>query len=217
MSQLAKTIAKLCPSTWNRHYIESKLNTDPLYNGVLDELSGRTFPLLDIGCGMGLLAYFLREHSYQNPVTGIDFDERKIDLGHKMLQASNYADIHLSQGDAREQLPPHSGDVTILDILQFFTQDQQRELLAKAAASLAPGSKLIIRSGLADDSWRFRLTRAADHFANLTFWMKTSPTTYPTADFFQSELESLDLKVSIKPFWGKTPFNNYLIVAEKQP
>ena len=32
--------------------------------------------LLDLGCGLGLLAFCLREHGLTVPIHGIDYDER---------------------------------------------------------------------------------------------------------------------------------------------
>src|SRR5690606_26431095 len=40
---------------WDYHYIRSKLSTDPLYPGVLRALRGSHAPVLDLGCGLGLL------------------------------------------------------------------------------------------------------------------------------------------------------------------
>jgi hypothetical protein len=44
--------------------------------------------------------------------------------------------------------------------------------------------------------------------------MKAAPTHYPTADDF-TRILSPHGKVRVEPLWGKTPFNNHLIVLEK--
>ena len=62
----AQRIARaFLPPRWhgNRYfyyYTRAKLRTDPLYPGVLDALRGTTAPVLDLGCGIGLLAHALR-------------------------------------------------------------------------------------------------------------------------------------------------------------
>ena len=171
--------------------------------------------LLDIGCGLGILAMYLRERGWGNPVTGIDYDGSKIEAGKKMLAQGGYQEITLAQGDARTGLPEHKGDVTILDIMQFFDGDEQRELLKSAAARVAPGGKLIIRSGLLEKNTRFFTTWVGDIFARCTFWMRAAPIHYPTGGFFRETLEAEGFSVELRPFWGKTPFNNYLIVAKR--
>lgn len=44
-------------SRWDYHYTRSKLGSDPLYPGICDALRDTTAPLLDLGCGLGLLAH----------------------------------------------------------------------------------------------------------------------------------------------------------------
>ena len=213
---IAKRISSLCSGVSTRHYTSSKLKIDPLYSGVFEELSSREFPLLDIGCGMGILGLYLRERGWKPPIIGFDYDQRKIKEGIKMVEAGAYEKITLSQGDARTELPDHQGDVSILDILQFFEEAEQKILLEEAASRVAPGGKLIIRSGLKEHNGRFFVTWLGDLFAKLTFWMKAAPIHYPTAETFQSVLGEAGLTVEVRPFWGKTPFNNYLIVATKE-
>jgi len=213
---IARRISSLCSGTSARYYTSSKLKTDPLYSGVFEELSSRELPLLDIGCGMGILGLYLRVRGWQPAITGFDYDQRKITEGGKMVEAGGYEKITLAQGDARTELPDHQGDVTILDILQFFDDAEQKILLSEAVRRVAPGGKLIIRSGLKERNLRFFVTWVGDCFARLTFWMKAAPVHYPTAGTFRSVLEEEGLTVEVRPFWGKTPFNNYLIVATKE-
>ena len=52
--------------------------------------------------------------------------------------------------------------------------------------------------------------------AKATFWMKAAPTHYPTAELFEKVLGDEGFKVEVSPFWGKTPFNNYLIVSTRR-
>jgi 2-polyprenyl-3-methyl-5-hydroxy-6-metoxy-1,4-benzoquinol methylase len=212
---LARRIASLAPGTWTRNYLRSKLATDPLYEGVWKELANSPHPLLDIGCGMGLLACYLREKGYQPAIRGLDFDSRKIRDGHALVEKGDYSNISLTQGNALSELPDHSGDVTILDILQFLPTGQQSQLLIAAASRVSSSGKLIVRSGLRERNARFFVTWMADLFAKATFWMKSSPTEYPTKELFQMTLGDEGFEVEIKPFWGKTPFNNYLIVARR--
>ncbi len=212
---IAKHIASLCPVRSDQWYARIKILTDPLYGGVCRELQASGNPLLDIGCGLGILALYLRERGWDAPCVGIDYDKRKIDEGNKLIAFGGYKDIKLIQGDARIDLPEHHGDVAILDILQFFDPDQQEELLRAAAKKVRPGGKLIIRSGLRKKSLRFFVTWLGDIFAKVTFWMKAAPTHYPTGGFFRTVLEDEGFTVEIRPLWGKTPFNNYLIVASR--
>jgi 2-polyprenyl-3-methyl-5-hydroxy-6-metoxy-1,4-benzoquinol methylase len=207
----SKKIAALFPGRWDRNYVAAKLRTDPLYSALADHLRHSALPLLDLGCGLGLLAFFLREEGIQVPILGLDYDSRKIDSARRATASSKAADLTFSYHDARSGLPEHRGNVSILDILQFFTPLEQESLLKLAASRVAPGGKLIIRSGLRDASWRFKITVLGDWLAKATFWMKAAPTHYPTPGDFQQILAPFGT-VEISPLWGRTPFNNHLIV-----
>jgi len=211
---LPKKLAAPFPGIWDRSYVASKVKTDPLYGAVHGELNGSALPLLDLGCGLGLLAFYLRECGLDFPIHGVDYDPRKIASARKASSALKHRDLAFDTHDAREGLPKHTGNVTILDILQFFTPEEQEKLLGLAASRVAPGGKLVIRSGLRDDSRRFKVTVFCDYLAKLTFWMKAAPTHYPSAAEFERILSPFG-EVKISPLWGGTPFNNHLIVMEK--
>ena len=210
-----ENIAALCDRRWDFFYTRSKLASDPVYEAVVREIGKSALPVLDIGCGIGLLAHYLRACGHAAQVTGFDYDSRKIESAQAMVIKSGQQGMGFSAGDARTGLPDFSGNVVILDILQFFTQDEQNRLLANAAARVAPGGKLVIRTCLRDNSRRFKITVAGDYLAKVTFWMKAAPICYPDAQQFQDILTSAGLKVEISPLWGGTPFNNHLIVAQR--
>jgi 2-polyprenyl-3-methyl-5-hydroxy-6-metoxy-1,4-benzoquinol methylase len=211
-----QTIAKRSQNRYDYYYIKSKLKTDPIYPSVHTALHGSPHPILDIGCGLGLFTHYLRSHNDHTPIHGFDYDPRKIRSAQAMAaKIPNHQDLHFTHGDARTQLPTFSGNVLILDILQFFTPSEQQHLLTQAAHRVAPDGKLIIRSCLSQPNWRYRLTILGDYFAKATFWMKSAPIHYPDTQLFTTHLPPLGFTVQITPLWGKTPFNNHLIIAKK--
>ena len=209
-----RKIAAMFPGRWDRNYVAAKLRTDPLYTTLAENLRGSELPLLDIGCGLGLLAFFLRAEAIEVPILGLDYDTRKIDSARRATLAAGIESLTFSHHDARNGLPPHQGNVSILDILQFFTPSEQESLLKLAASRVIPGGKLIIRSGLHDSSWRFKITVLGDWLAKATFWMKAAPTHYPTSGDLQKILSPFG-NVEISPLWGGTPFNNHLIILTR--
>ena len=202
---------------WHRNYVKSKLRTDPLYDGVFEELKGESLPLLDLGCGVGLLAFYLRERGLEFPILGTDYDARKIDeaIGMAKEHYGNGASLEFKEADAREGIPDFAGNVTILDILQFFTPEEQDLLLSNAAGCVAPGGKLVIRSTLRKKGWRFRVTQVGDLVAKATLWMKAAPTHYPTEESICESLAKAGLRGDCRPLWGKMPFSNYLLTFQR--
>jgi 2-polyprenyl-3-methyl-5-hydroxy-6-metoxy-1,4-benzoquinol methylase len=209
-----RKIAALFPGRFDRNYVASKLRTDPLYDALVENLRDSHLPLLDLGCGLGLLAFSLRCEGIEVPIHGVDYDTRKVEMAG--LAASRFGGdgLSFSPHDLRNGAPEHLGNVCMLDILQFFDASEQERLLKSVCSRVAPGGKLIIRSGLRDDSMRFKITVLGDLLAKATFWMKAGPTHYPTAEDFQRILSPFG-NVAVSPLWGKTPFNNHLVVLDR--
>ncbi len=200
---------------YDYYYTLTKLRTDPLYPGVLQALRPTTAPVLDLGCGLGLLAHALRADGQALPFYGVDIDAAKIRRGREVAARTGLADVRFDVLDLGAGMPEHRGSVAILDVLQYLTPDRQRELLDTVIAMLTPGARLVIRSGLADDSSRSRTTRITDRLANLAGWMQERAKCYPTADGLRSQLEGAGLRTTLRPLYGDTPFNNWLIVGER--
>ncbi len=220
MTSLSKSecraLAAAFPGKWNREYVYWKLRTDPLYPAASAPLTASdngVTPVLDIGCGLGLFAAYLRRAGFRGPVHGVDYDARKIRGAQPLAKADD--GLSFAHGDVREQLPDFRGHVTVLDVLQYLDAAQQRQLLEHAASLLGPGHCLIIRSGLAEAGWRFRVTRWADWFAHGCFWMKGRPVCYPAKAPLEALLGNQGLQGAFMPLWGRTPFNNYLGVFHK--
>ena len=209
-----RALSRLFPDIPTRCYAFCKLATDPLYPAVRRALDGCRGPLLDIGCGIGLAAFHLRAHGWTGAMRGIDYDPRKIAAA-TAVAARVAPDMTFTTGDARTDLPPHAGSVTILDILQYFAPADQDALLDAAAARVAPGERLVIRTGLQSAGWRFAITRAVDRFAAAARWMKAPPVHYPVPEGLVARLEAAGLAGTLTPLWGRTPFNNWLAVFSR--
>ena len=80
---------------------------------------------------------------------------------------------------------------------------------------LTPGARLVIRSGLHDDNARGQATRMVDRLANAIGWMRSGPLRYPTREWFERKLADAGLAADFRPLHGRTPFNNWLIVATR--
>jgi len=170
-------------------------------------MRGHDAPLVDVGCGIGLLPLYLREQGYAAPIAGIDFDERKIAVARQA--ARRYRDIELTAGDARAPLPDHH-NVVIIDILQYFDATSQRRILENAARAVPPGGLVIIRQALRDRSWRYRLTGFVDGLARTLHWMKAEHLQFPSREEIAAPFAGFTS--DIRPLWGSMPYNNYLLV-----
>ncbi len=198
---------------WQYHYSRIKLGSDPLYPGVAAALHGSVAPLLDLGCGIGLLAHALRDEGVALPYQGVDNDAAKIAEARRAARSADLPDATFLVVDLANVLPVHRGSVTMLDVLQYLHDDSQQRLLQAAIAMLVPGARMVIRSGLEDDSTRMQITRAFDLIANRLGWMNAAPRRYPREGDLRTTLENAGLQSEFTPLRGNTPFNNWLIVA----
>ncbi|WP_051412469.1 methyltransferase domain-containing protein [Pseudoxanthomonas sp. J35] len=205
----------LLGSRYHYYYAKAKLGSDPLYPGVCAALRGTTAPLLDLGCGLGLLAHALHADGNRLRYFGVDNDAGKIAAARRAAARSGLADAGFETLDLSRQLPPHRGSVAMLDVLQFFDPERQLAVVDAMAGMLEPGAKLVIRTGLDDGSRRARITRTTDHLARLLGWMNAAPRHYPDADALRARFEAAGLRSSFAPLSGNTPFNNWLIVATR--
>jgi len=200
---------------WDYYYTRGKLGSDPLYPGVLQALRGSHAPVLDLGCGLGLLAHALRQDGQAMDYRGVDNDAAKIERGRAVAARVQLQDVHFDLVDLAQGPPAHRGSVCILDVLQYLSRDAQRELVDNAVAMLVPGGRLVIRTALVDGSTRGTTSRVTDLLANLIGWMQSRPKCYPDAAALCGQLQAAGLVVSCAPLYGNTPFNNWLIVASK--
>jgi len=201
---------------WHYFYSRIKHGSDPLYPGVAAALRGSTLPLLDLGCGIGLLAHALRAGGVDLAYRGVDNDAGKIAQARIAATTAGLRDARFDVVDLAREFPPHQGSVALLDVLQYLDDAAQQRLLAAAIAMLAPGGRLVLRTGIEDDSSRMRLTKGFERIANLLGWMNAAPRNYPRAETLQRLLHDAGLEGTFASLRGKTPFNNWLVVATRR-
>lgn len=200
---------------WDYYYTLGKLRSDPLYPGVLQALRGSTAPLLDMGCGLGLLAHALRHDQQTLAYRGVDNDAAKIRRATKVAERAGLVGSSFELMDLATTLPSHRGSVAILDVLQYLPEPAQQSLLRASAAMLDGDGRLVMRMALADETRRGRISRIGDRAANLIGWMQFRPRHYPSADALRAVLQHCGLRVNLSPLYGNTPFNNWLLVAHR--
>jgi SAM-dependent methyltransferase len=206
-------LASHYPGRFLRGYVRAKLRLDPMYREVAAILASVATPLVDVGCGIGLLPFYLREHGFEAPVTGIDFDPRKVEIARSV--AVGYRDVEFIAGDARS-VEGLRGSFTLLDVIQYVDDRSQAEILARAASGTSEEGVVILRVAVRDDSWRYRLTRAQETLTGKAGWMRRERVNFPTRERLVSFFEERGFSAEVRPLWGKTPFNSYLFVFRRR-
>ncbi len=208
----AARVARLMPTRFLRGYAGSKLRNDPVYEAVASRLAPHPQPIFDLGCGIGLLGFYLREVGIDVPVSGVDHDAKKVAAAAAI--GTRYGGLAFRAGDAREPLPPGL-NVVALDILHYFTDSEQNTVLESIAVAVPPGGVAIIRDAVRDGSLRYRLTAAQETFSRLIRWLKAERLNFPTRNQIVRPFAARGYAAEIIPLWGRTPFNNYLFVFRR--
>lgn len=199
-------------SRWLRNYVRSKVASDPVYPGAWSRFGPRNNPLLDLGCGVGVLAFYLRERGWQAPITGIDTDLPKIMAARKVAEG-RYEGLSFEVGNALDALCGFRGDVVMLDLLHYLTDEDQDRMILSATEAAASGGMIVIRDCLREPGWRFMFTSLQERFARAIHWLNVPMLNFPSRDRIVGALQARGFKVEVEPMWGRTPFNNYLITA----
>jgi 2-polyprenyl-3-methyl-5-hydroxy-6-metoxy-1,4-benzoquinol methylase len=197
----------------HRWHARWKLACDPAYGAVAELVGDRSLPLLDIGCGIGLLGQYLHAEHAATRYMGVDHDPRKIAAAREAAVAAGLGgDRDFRCADAAT-LPPVHGHVVMLDVLHYLPAARQQALLRAALAHLAPEGTLVIRNVLREPNWRFHATRLEEFFLRVSGWIPGGAQHYPRAEELCAPLRQAGLDVQMRPLRGRTPYNSYLRVA----
>jgi 2-polyprenyl-3-methyl-5-hydroxy-6-metoxy-1,4-benzoquinol methylase len=199
---------------WLRIYAGRKLRSDPLFPAAFELFRASSQPLVDLGCGIGLLAFYLRERNFLAPICGLDRDGRKIERAQAVAE-SVYHDLRFIEQDVREPIAP-TGNIVLFDLLHYLQPNEQASLLERLAARVAPGGMLVIRDCPRDRSARFWLTHLAERFAQTTTWNLKGPLHFPTRERICAAFDDEQFSRTVTPLWGRTPFNNHLFIFRRR-
>ncbi len=198
-----------------RGYIAGKLASDPAYAAVLAAVRDTTAPIHDVGCGLGLLAHFLRDAGCDLPIHGTDFDAAKITRARAAATRGGLRDVTFAVGDLAHETPA-ADTIVLLDVLHYLEFPDQHRLLTTLAARARAGGRVLIRVTLRDASWRFRLTVAQESWTRLSGWIPSrSHFNFPTREQLLAPFAAAGCPCDLSPLWGRTPFNSYWLAARQ--
>jgi cyclopropane fatty-acyl-phospholipid synthase-like methyltransferase len=215
-TRIRRRIASRFSRRGDRLYIHGKLASDPVYAATAQAISGRRLPMLDIGCGLGLLGHYLHACDALDGYVGIDHDPRKIATGRDAAERAGLGDaIALREADATAAHPLR-GHVAMLDVLHYLPRERQADLLSFAVDHLAEDGVLILRNVIRDGTWRYRATVLEEKFIKAVGWIPGGAQYFPTEADIRGVLEPRGIRVDFRPLFGRTPYNSYLMTASRR-
>ncbi len=228
--RLAEATAKryFACGVFHWEFARGKLRGDPLYREILSrlelDLAGR---IVDVGCGRGLVLALLDtartgpaekqlqvgERRASGPVelVGVELRPRLAVVARQALGERARIEI----ADLTAWSPPEADAFLLLDVLHYLRSDDQAALLARLAARLRPGGRLLVREADRARTLRFFLTRSGERLAALARGHWRQLFHYRRATDWAALLESQGLETTTTPLWRRTPFANVLIEARR--
>ena len=199
---------------WLRMYARGKLRRDRVYTTAYELINSSNKPILDVGCGLGLLAFYLRERKCAQPVLGLDVDARKIGYG-ATIAAAHYENVELRFQDVQSAIPHFSGNVALFDVLHYLPRAAQSALLSHLAGCVAPGGFLMIRDCPRDRRPRFWMTWLAEKFAQAISWNINRTLHFPSRSSIDDAFDAAEFERETRPLWGSLPFNNHVFIFRR--
>ncbi len=119
--------------------------------------------ILDLGCGYGFMCYMLQFLSEGRYITGVDYDEEKIEVasnGYLRTSRLNFYTADVTTFPLEE----YDG-IVISDVLHYLPYEAQEVLLDRSIDALNDGGILIVREGNADLKERHKGTELTEFFS----------------------------------------------------
>lgn len=197
-----------------RHFAFGKLTGDPAFAYMLREkLLPPSGPILDLGCGQGVLAALLAAAGDDaSRVRGIDLMARDVERAQHAV-----AEAQFVAGDIRTAPFGTAAGVVILDVLHYIGFAEQEAVLRRVREALAGGGLLLLRVADAAPTLRFRITLAVDRAVMALRGHGAGRLCCRPLSEWIALLGNLGFQVRAEPMSRGTPFANVLLVARYDP
>ncbi len=135
----------------------------PKLLSVMDLLLTDEGRILDVGCGFGLFAaYFGLTHPGRR-VVGVDPDERRVGIARDVSASLGLRSHAFVVGDVRDAPLEGPFDAAyVLDVMHHLPAADQRRVLERLRALLAPGGMLLVKDITTEPRAGLLFTRALD-------------------------------------------------------
>ncbi len=151
-------------------YLRIKMKLEKNY-AVYHELLPKQGDILDIGCGYGYIAYMLALTSENRNITGIDYDEEKIEVANNCF--SKNESLQFISGDITQFIFEKKDAFLLSDVLHYIPEDSQEKLLRRCIGNLRDNGIILIRDANRNMKKRHKRTKLTEQFSTRAGFNKT--------------------------------------------
>jgi 2-polyprenyl-3-methyl-5-hydroxy-6-metoxy-1,4-benzoquinol methylase len=173
--------------------------------------------ILDLGCGHGLLTFYLALSAPGRTVLGVDIDAEKIEQARAAAAAlaPGEADVSFRTVEA-DHLPDGAFDaIVVADVLYLLGSPARRQLLDAAVDRLAPDGVLLLKETARTPRWKGALTVAQERVATRLGITAGEAVDFEDPSIFVSHLEGRGLRATIERLDRGYPHPHVLITARR--
>jgi uncharacterized protein len=143
-------------------YMRIKTRLEKNYQ-IFHELVPMKGKILDIGCGYGFMSYMLSFTSAQRHITGIDYDEDKIDTANNCFSKTDM--INFVHSDVMGFEFEQYDAIILADMLHYLQPPAQKQVIEKCIGNLNTGGMVIIRDGDSEKQNKHTKTKFTEFFS----------------------------------------------------
>ncbi len=197
-----------------RHYVASKLRTDPVHRTILAMAAAEPFgDVTDVGCGRGQLGLALLEAGGARSVIGLDWAGQSLDDARRA--GAGLAFTARAQDLSTDVRTDACDTALLIDVLYILRQPQALGLLAAVAA--AARQRVLVRTLDPALGWRSRVHLGMEWLGR-PVWPHAGATVDPApVPALTAVLTEAGFDVTVAPCWAGTPFANVLLTATREP
>ncbi|MBS1935454.1 MAG: 1-acyl-sn-glycerol-3-phosphate acyltransferase, partial [Bacteroidetes bacterium] len=147
-------------------YMKVKTKMEKNYQ-LFHDLMPKQGNILDGGCGYGFMSYMLHFASPQREITGIDYDEEKIETASHCF--SKNEKINFFHADITTFGFAKYDGIVLADVLHYLQPAQQKQAIEKCMDSLNENGVLVIRDGNNEMSEQHKKTERTEFYSTKIF------------------------------------------------
>jgi len=151
-------------------YTRIKLQLENNYN-IFNDLIPRSCTITDLGCGYGYLPYMLNMVSSNRIITGVDYDDEKINVATNCAIKND--NVNFYSADICEFAIKNSDVFVLNDVLHYMPENLQIKVVESCIKKLNPNGQIIIRDADKDLKNRHKGTRLTEFLSTNIGFNKT--------------------------------------------
>ena len=193
-------------------YMKVKLRLEDNYT-IFQNLVPKQGIIIDAGCGYGFMAYMLAYLEPLRKITGLDYDESKIEVAVNGFDKP--ANLNFVTSNLQEYSVPQADCIIFSDVLHYLGEQERNRVFKEYASQLLPGGTIIIRDGDNRLAKKHATTRLTEFFSTrlLNFNKTENKLEFFSFDDMAILGESLGFETSII---GQTKWTSNMVMVFKR-